>query len=177
MWSKLSSNFYRDLTVKVFDKKDLVFEHKVNFNKKRVFIALESKSLGDTMAWFPQCDEFRKKHNCELIVSTFMNDLFIDQYPEITFVNPGSIVYDLYGMFKIGWFYNGENVNYNMNPSDYRKIPLQQTASDILGLPYNEVKPKLKLPNVLKKKKVGIGVHSTAQAKYWNNPNRWKMGS
>ena len=174
MWSKLSSNFYRDLTVKVFDKKDLVFEHKVNFNKKRVFIALDSKSLGDTMAWFPQCDEFRKKHNCELIVSTFMNDLFIDQYPEITFVNPGSIVYDLYGMFKIGWFYDGENINYNMNPSDFRKIPLQQTASDILGLPNNEVKPKLKLPNVLKKKKVGIGVHSTAQAKYWNNPNGWE---
>ena len=173
MWSKLSSSFNRNLTAKVFNEDNLVFEHKINFNKKRVFIALESKSLGDTLAWFPQCDEFRKKYNCELIVSTFMNELFVDQYPEITFINPGSIVYDLYAMFKIGWFYDGENVNYNMNPSDFRKIPLQQTASDILGLPYNEVKPKLKLPNVTKKKKVGIGVHSTAQAKYWNNPTGW----
>lgn len=173
MWSKLSSSFNRNLIAKVFNEDNLVFEHKVNFNKRRVFIALESKSLGDTLAWFPQCDEFRKKYNCELIVSTFMNELFVDQYPEITFINPGSIVYDLYAMFKIGWFYDGENVNYNMNPSDFRKIPLQQTASDILGLPYNEVKPKLKLPNVPKKKKVGIGVHSTAQAKYWNNPKGW----
>jgi len=174
MWSKLSSSFYKDLTCKIILDGDLVFEHKVNFNKKRVFISLESKSLGDTLAWFPQCDEFRKKHDCELIVSTFMNDLFVDQYPEITFVNPGSIVYDLYAMFKIGWFYDGDNVNYNMNPSDFRKIPLQQTASDILGLPYNEVKPKLKLPNTPKKKKVGIGFHSTAQSKYWNNPDGWQ---
>jgi len=174
MWSKLSSSFYRDLTCKIFLEGDLVFEHKVNFNKKRVFIALESKSLGDTLAWFPQCEEFRKKHNCELIVSTFMNDLFVDQYPQITFVNPGSTVYDLYAMFRIGWFYDGDEVNYNMNPSDFKKIPLQQTASDILGLPYNEVKAKLKLPNLPKKKKVGIGVHSTAQSKYWNNPKGWE---
>ena len=32
----------------------------------------------------------------------------------------------------------------------------------------------LNLPSVPKKKKVGIGVHSTAQAKYWNNPNGWQ---
>lgn len=174
MWSKLTSSFNKNLIAKVYDESKLVFEHKVNFNKRRVFIALESKSLGDTLAWFPQCDEFRKKYNCELIVSTFMNELFIDQYPEITFVSPATVVYDLYAMFKIGWFYDGENVNYNMNPSDFRKIPLQQTASDILGLPYNEVRAKLKVANVPKKKKVGIGVHSTAQAKYWNNPTGWE---
>jgi autotransporter strand-loop-strand O-heptosyltransferase len=32
----------------------------------------------------------------------------------------------------------------------------------------------LKVPNVEKKKKVGIGMHSTCQAKYWNNPNGWQ---
>jgi autotransporter strand-loop-strand O-heptosyltransferase len=174
MWSKLSGGYYKDIICKVYDNDELVYEHKTNFNKKRVYISLESKSLGDTMAWFPQCEEFRKKHDCELIVSTFMNDLFINQYPNIKFVNPGEIVHDLYGMFKIGWFFNNDEVNYNLHPKDFRKIPLQQTASDILGLPYNEVRPLLKVPNVPKKKKVGIGVHSTAQAKYWNNPMGWE---
>ena len=61
-----------------------------------------------------------------------------------------------------------------MYPNQVNLIPLQQTASDILGLEYNEVKPQLKLPSTIKKKKVGIGFHSTAQAKYWNNPNGWQ---
>ena len=174
MWSKLSASYYKDITCKIFDQDELLYEHKLNLNKKRVYIALDSKSLGDTLAWFPQCEEFRKKHNCELVVSTFMNDLFKDQYPEITFVNPGDVVYDLYAMYKIGWFYDGDNVDYNKNPKDFKTIPLQQTASDILGLPYNEVRAKLKIPNIPKKKKVGIGVHSTAQSKYWNNPMGWE---
>ena len=173
MWSKLSTGYNKNIICKVFDDDEMIYEHIPNFSKKRVYIAFESKSLGDTLAWFPQCEEFRKKHDCELIVSTFTNELFIDQYPQIKFVKPGEPVLNLYAMYKIGWFFNGENVDYNLHPKDFRHIPLQQTASDILGLPYNEVRPKLNIPNVTKKKKVGIGIHSTAQAKYWNNPTGW----
>jgi autotransporter strand-loop-strand O-heptosyltransferase len=43
-----------------------------------------------------------------------------------------------------------------------------------LGLEYNDTKPKLNLPNLKKEKKVGIGFHSTSQAKYWNNPDGWQ---
>jgi autotransporter strand-loop-strand O-heptosyltransferase len=174
MWSKMNTQYFKNYTCKIYDENNLVFDHKLNLKNKKVYIALESKSLGDTLAWFPQCEEFRKKHECELVVSTFMNNLFIDQYPNIEFINPGQAVYDLYAMYRIGWFYNGDNVDYNMNPSDFRNIPLQKTASDILGLEYNEVKTKLKLPVVPKRKKVGIGFHSTAQAKYWNNPEGWQ---
>ena len=53
-------------------------------------------------------------------------------------------------------------------------MPLQKTATDILGLDYEEVRPLLKLPDTPKKKKVGIGFHSTAQSKYWNNPDGWQ---
>lgn len=174
MWSKLNLQYFKNYICKIYDGDDLVYEHKTNLKNKRVYIAFESKSLGDTLAWIPQCEEFRKKHECELIVSTFMNDLFINQYPKIKFINPGQSVHDIYAMYRLGWFYDGDNINYSMNPRDFRTIPLQQTASDILGLEYNEVRPKLKLPNIPKKKKVGIGIHSTAQAKYWNNPNGWQ---
>ena len=174
MWSKLNLQYFKNYICKIYDGDDLVYEHKTNLKNKRVYIAFESKSLGDTLAWIPQCEEFRKKHECELIVSTFMNDLFINQYPKIKFINPGQSVHDIYAMYRLGWFYDGDNINYSMNPRDFRTIPLQQTASDILGLEYNEVKPKLNLPNIPKKKKVGIGIHSTAQAKYWNNPTGWQ---
>jgi autotransporter strand-loop-strand O-heptosyltransferase len=174
MWSKLNTSYYKNYLCKIYDGESLLYEHKINLTNKRVFISLESKSLGDTLAWLPQCNEFRKKHNCELIVSTFMNELFKDQYPEIKFVNPGDVVHDIHAMYKIGWFYDGDNVNYDLHPKDFRKTPLQQTASDILGLEYKEVRPILDLPNTPKKKKVGIGVHSTSQAKYWNNPTGWQ---
>ena len=174
MWSKLNIQYFKNYICKIYDGDDIVYEHKMNLKNKRVYIAFESKSLGDTLAWIPQCDEFRKKHECELIVSTFMNELFVDQYPNIKFVSPGQSVHDIYAMYRLGWFYDGDNVNFTMNPKDFRTIPLQQTASDILGLDYNEVRPKLKQLTPNKKKKVGIGFHSTAQTKYWNNPNGWQ---
>jgi autotransporter strand-loop-strand O-heptosyltransferase len=127
------------------------------------------------MAWVPYVEEFRLKHKCELIVSTFMNYLFSDQYPDIQFVEPGDVVMNIHAQYRLGWFYKEDgSVDYDMAPSDYKKQPLQKTATDILGLEHTEIRPKLKLPNVSKKKKVGIGFHSTAQSKYWNNPDGWQ---
>jgi autotransporter strand-loop-strand O-heptosyltransferase len=48
-----------------------------------------------------------------------------------------------------------------------------KVASDILGLDYVELKPKLKKLAKKKKKLVSIAIHSTAQCKYWNNENGW----
>ena len=123
----------------------------------------------------PYCEEFRKKHNCELIVSTFLNSLFVDQYPEIEFVEPGKTVYNIYAQYQLGWYYNeNEEFDQNRHPNDFKIQPLQKTATDILGLNYEEIRPKLNISEVSKKKKVGIGFHSTAQAKYWNNKNGWQ---
>lgn len=174
-WAKMNKEYYSDWKIEVREEGKLIYESINNYENKRVYISLGSKSLGDTMAWVPYCEEFRKKHNCELIVSTFMNDLFEDQYPEIQFVNPGDLVSNIVAQYRLGWFYDENNQwDKNKHPRDFKTIPLQQTATDILGLDYIEVKPKLKLPNVEKKKKVGIGFHSTAQSKYWNNPNGWQ---
>ena len=118
------------------------------------------------MAWIPYCEEFRIKHNCELIVSTFMNELFVEKYPNISFVSPGEVVENIYAQYRLGWFYNEDgSVNSNCHKFDIRKQQLQKTATDILGLDYTEIKPKLNLPKVVKMKKVGLGIHSTAQAK------------
>jgi FkbM family methyltransferase len=90
-------------------------------------------------------------------------------------LKPGELVTNIVAQYRLGWFYDENNQwDKNKHPRDFKTIPLQQTATDILGLDYVEVKPKLKLPNVEKKKKVGIGFHSTAQSKYWNNPNGWQ---
>jgi len=176
MWSKSGIKYYKDWNIKIFDNSNdnLILEHSFNANNKRVYISFDSSSIGDTFAWIPYVEIFREKHNCKLIVSTFHNDLFKDQYPEIEFVRPGEVVNSLYAMYKIGWYYDGDNFRYSQNPRDFKKLPLQQTICDIIGLDYVELYPKLKLSNNQKKKKVGIGLHSTAQSKYWNNPSGWQ---
>jgi autotransporter strand-loop-strand O-heptosyltransferase len=173
-WAKTNKKYFEEYTCKVYDSDVLVYDETYNANGKRVYITLDSKSLGDTLAWFPYVDEFRKKWNCEMICSTFWNDLFEKQYPNIKFVSPGSIVNDLYAMYSIGWYYSDDTIDYTRNPQDFKKISLQQTATDILGLEFSHIKAKLDLPTVEKKKKVGLGIHSTAQAKYWNNPTGWQ---
>ena len=175
-WVKLNREYYTKWTIRVKEDNNVIFSNILNLENRRVYISFGSKSLGDSLAWIPYCEEFRKKHNCELIVSTFLNDLFKDQYPNIEFVEPGETVYDIYAQYQLGWFYN-ENGEFDSNkhPFDFKKQPLQKTATDILGLDYVEIRPELKLPNITKKKKVGIGFHSTAQAKYWNNPDGWQV--
>ena len=174
-WVKLNREYFTKWRTEIKKNGDVVYSNILNLENKRVYISFGSKSLGDTLAWMPYCEEFRKKHNCELIVSTFLNSLFVDQYPEIEFVEPGKTVYNIYAQYQLGWFYNeNEEFDQNRHPNDFKIQPLQKTATDILGLEYNEIRPKLNISEVSKKKKVGIGFHSTAQAKYWNNKNGWQ---
>jgi autotransporter strand-loop-strand O-heptosyltransferase len=174
-WIKMNKEYYTKWKVEVRENDKLIYQSSNNYKDKKVFISFASSSLGDTLAWLPYCEEFRKKHGCKLVVSTFMNYLFKDQYPEIEFAEREEVVHGITAQYNIGWFYDDQsNYDFNKHPQDFKKIPLQQTASDILGLPYEEIRPKLNLPKVEKKKKVGIGFHSTAQAKYWNNSVGWQ---
>lgn len=143
-WCKCSYEYNIDWKILVYEDGQLFTEHIFNPENKRVFISFESKAFGDTLAWIPYVDEFRKKWNCNVITSTFMNELFEENYPEIEFVKPGTNVTDLYAMYSIGLFYNQDGgINYQKNPNNFREQPMQKIATDILGLEYFEVKPKL----------------------------------
>jgi autotransporter strand-loop-strand O-heptosyltransferase len=175
-WAKTNREYYTKYRIEAFDEEtnELIFKHEYNAERKKVLISFESSALGDTLAWFPYILEFKKKHNCILIVSTFHNDLFKKLYSEIEFVEPGSMVYDLYAMYKIGIF---EMENKNIHKIDPRTIPLQKVAADILGIEYKEIKPNIHVNNIekpIQDKYVCIGTESTAQAKFWNNPNGWQ---
>ena len=173
-WAKASRKWFTDWKIKITNKKDNLI-HEIDFNPKgkKVYIAIDSKSLGDTIAWFPYTEEFRKKWNCKMVVSTFWNELFKDKYTEIEFIKPGTVVSNLYAMYTIGWY----SMNDLNNPQYYLNLPLQQTATDILGLRYEEIKPKIYTPVEQKpneEKYVCIAIHSTCQAKYWNRPKGWQ---
>lgn len=175
MWTKAFRCYHQPWIIKANNK----VVHEFNAKDKRVFISFESSALGDTVAWFPYVEEFRKKHDCKVIVSTFHNDLFELIYPQIEFVAPGTTVHDLYAMYRLGIFYNGNQIDVNKHPLNPLKQPLQKAASDILGLEYQEIRPMLDHGRngtggiSAKNKVVCIGMESTAQAKYWNNDGGW----
>jgi len=174
-WVKLNRQYYTNWRTEIYEDGNLIYNEFINLENKKVYVSFESKSLGDTLSWIPYVEEFRKKHNCKMVVSTFLNDLLENQYPDIEFVSPNQTVHNLHALYRIGWFYTPEGkYDTNRHPYDPKSQPLQKTASDILGLEFKEIKPNIKRPYLPKKKKVGIGIHGTAQAKYWNNENGWQ---
>jgi autotransporter strand-loop-strand O-heptosyltransferase len=173
-WAKTAKKYFVNWKIQVVENDKLIFEHKIDFKNKNVLIELCSSSLGDTLAWFPAIDEFQKKFNCNVYCSTFLNNLFKDNYKNLKFVNPGDGIEDIYAQYRIGWFYDGDSINYDLNPYDFKKFHLQDTAFQVLGIPFVEKRPKLNVPVKDKKNQVCIGIHSTAQSKYWNNENGWQ---
>lgn len=173
-WAKTAKKYFIDWKIEVYLENNKIYTHEIDFTNKAVLLELSSSSLGDTLAWFPAIDTFQKTHKCKVYCSTFINSLFETQYPNITFITPGSVVDGLYAQYKIGWFYKDNEIDFNLNPNDFKKFNLQDTAFQILGLPFSETKPRLEILNKPKKRQVCIGIHSTAKAKYWNNPGAWQ---
>jgi autotransporter strand-loop-strand O-heptosyltransferase len=176
-WCKCNIEYFVDWKILIYENGKLWAEYNYEPEGKKIYVALDSRALGDTLAWFPYLEEFRKKHNCKLVASTFMNDFFSNEYADIEFIKPGDTATDLYAMYCIGLFYNDDDsINLFKNPIDPKKVTLQKMCSDILGLEYKEIKPKLqrKNPPLEKIKQVCIGVFGTAQSKFWNNPTGWQ---
>ena len=169
MWAACSKKYYIKWKIRIngeiYDELDL--------RGKVVLISFESKSIGDTIAWSPYVVDFQKKHKCVVVLSTFHNDWFKNSeiYKDIVFVEPGSVINcDI--IYRIGYFKSdgGKWDHFDQYPNQLNLIPLQQTASDILGLEFEEKNygigftPK-KRP--IGKKYVVFAPQSTAGCKEW----------
>lgn len=188
-WVRAYRQWFTDWKIEVESEGKTFFTHDLDLKSKRVLISFDSKSLGDTIAWFPYVEEFRKKHDCKVIASTFLNKFFKEGYPEIEFVAPGTRVDDIYAQYSISYQFEHDPNVWPVNP---KTLPLQAVAASILGLDFEEIKPKIK---VLKEEELGIqfqkdmekirsscktgkyvciSEHSTAQCKYWNYDGGWQ---
>ena len=167
-WMKLDVRYIGNFFVEARNNKG-VLKHRISFLQhlrgKRIFITFGSSSLGDTIAWMPYCLEFKKKYQCDVVVSTFKNFMFESLYPEFEFVKPGSVVENIVAMPEVGWHWDK-----NKEPINPVTIPLQQAACNILHLPYKEMRPRMLVTH--NKQDVGkyvcISEQSTAQLKLWD---------
>ena len=175
-WARCNKKYFVDWLVKIKGiDNDYYHEHSFSLENRRVMICFESKSLGDSLAWVPYVEKFRQEHKCDVICSTFNNHLYKKEYPNIEFVLPGSTVENVYSLYRLGVFYDdNRKIEESRHPNDPKKEPLMKVGSDILGLNYEELTPKLPTYGKDKKKLISIATHSTAQAKYWNNPTGWQ---
>ena len=154
---------------------------------KTVQIVFQSKGLGDTLAWIPYVEEFRLKWDCKVDCFIPLTDALPHLepvYPSINFLAEKDYVLgrgSLGGLdFRLS--FGAESVtSYKLGFSwDGRQhIPLQKTATEILGLSYKEKRAKLfynDLGRPMKEKYVTIGVQASGpQLKYWNYPRGWDM--
>jgi autotransporter strand-loop-strand O-heptosyltransferase len=174
-WAVPPITYYRNWRIRVTGDDEQVFDY--NAEGKNVLIAFHSSSLGDSIAWIPYVEEFRIKHKCVMYCSTHQNHLFESVYKDIIFIKPDTYPENMYAFYPIGWFSPPWGGDRSRQPNDYRIVPLQQTASDILGLPYFEIRPKIAIPDKERpyvSKYVVIAEHSTANAKHWHHAGGWQ---
>ncbi len=150
----------------------------IDLSGKNVLISFESSALGDTIAWIPIVEEFRKINKCNVYVCSFHNDLFKDAYKNLIFLEKGAGVHGMHFSYRLGWFGSGHASN--RNPFDCQTRNLQQIAMDIFGMKWEgkDFRPSLnkpKLPRKIKQKYVAITTCSTAQFKYWNHLGGWQQ--
>ena len=170
MWSRPSKKYYRDWTVKVSLNGETKFKHSLSLSGMNVIIAMGSKALGDTIAWIPYVEEFRKKHNCNVYCSTWWNNVL--DYPDIHFIKPGDTVNDVYASYEVGCYDN----QLDKNVTNWRLTPLQKVSADILGIDYLPLRAKLKYePNGNKSRLyICFSEFSTTQGKLWNREGAWQ---
>lgn len=177
MWTSCGRKYFTNWTIKINGE----IHHKFDLKDKRVLISLDSKSIGDTLAWAPYAVDFAKKNQCKVILSTFHNKWFIglNEYKDLDFINPGESV-GCYAHYKIGWFRDENNQwrKFDHYPNQVNLIPLQKTATDILGLPFEEKNYGVNLKigkRPIKGKYVVFGPESTAGCKEWSYDNWVKL--
>lgn len=160
----------------VYDSNNnLVYQDIFNPSNKTVFIKMDSFALGDSIAWIPYVEEFRKKHNCHVICSTFHNNLFINTYPKILFVKPNTVINNVYSQYYIGAM---DEPNYIYAPFMSKVGNLQYLAAKTLGLEMGEIRPPLDMG--FKKIKPSSGKYVTLSEfgssvnKSWGVENGWQ---
>lgn len=179
MFSSALRRWVFDCEMEVRDESDNVistFNLFDRFKNGKILVSIDSSALGDSIAWLPYIEEFRKKYEIkDLTVTTFWNQLFDGQYADIKFKHPGYREHGIDAIIGVGWYTEDDR---NIHKNDPRSIPMQQVSSDLLGVDYaGEIRPlvnKTIKSRPTDKKYVCIATESTAGAKYWHYPGGWQ---
>lgn len=136
-----------------------------------ISVRFDCFGLGDNIAFIPYVEEYRKQTGKTVIVSTFYNELFYREYPDLVFCEPNNILRNIEKVY-IGVSVNGGD----RGLKNWQKLPLQQVPCEILGLDYEPIQPKVSCADIVIpfKNYICISEFSTRKMKEWNCPNGWQ---
>lgn len=175
MWSSAAPKYFVEWKLQIKKDDEIVAEQIMNLCNKRVKILLDTRSLGDIMAYTGSVVEFQKKHKCIIdcvILDKNLKNSIAEANPTINFYDT-DIKDDHYAFYRLGYPLDKWQSYIPVNP---KLISLTEVAPRILGLERNEYKTALSYPKLKKPAKpyVCIATQSTCQAKYWNNDGGWE---
>lgn len=141
--------------------------------KNIINLRTDASALGDNICWMSYVEEYRRITGKTVLVSTFFNELFYKEYPELIFVEPNNHISNIEKVY-IGVAIDGKYEGRGLK--NWRNLPLQQVPCEILGIPYEPIKPKISIPdiNIPYENYICITEHTSRKSKYWNNPNGWQ---
>ncbi len=131
--------------------------------EERVLINLKSKALGDTISFLPYANEYAKRRGIKCDVICNLKRIYEGIYPniEITEEQRNDVVYS-----------DVITCDYDFN------VPLQEGFAKQLGVwDAGRIRPRVKPSEKgrpMDKRYVCFSMHSTTQAKLWNNKEGWK---
>jgi autotransporter strand-loop-strand O-heptosyltransferase len=177
-WGRTTKRYLCRWRIEISDERGRVVAiHDFEPAGKAVRVTINSRSLGDTLAWLPQVAQFaRQNPGTRVLCSHFWPQLgFADSYPEIEFIKPDDSPAGLYATYTLGLFFGDDALR--SHPVDPRTIPLARIASDILAIEYAELRPRLPAPSqkpLVSGKSVCFAMESTAGCKLWHYPGGWQ---
>ena len=172
-----TAKYYVNFLVELWKDGRKVLRHALDLAGRKVCAIFPSGTLGDSLAWLPYAEQFRKRHGCRMfcIMQEEIGALFQPNYPEITFLPPDTKVPDCYAAYYMGIFPPEDGGVHQ--PENFQLMGLGHAAACILGLPQEELRPTLTpcAERPVREPYVCIATQSTAQRKYWNNPRGWRV--
>jgi autotransporter strand-loop-strand O-heptosyltransferase len=170
-WAMTSLKFRAPWLVEVWenDAQCATFEPEKLDGSRLVII--DSNGLGDTLAWIPYAQRLAETTGKKVLVQTAWNHILDRAYTDLEFVDRTERRRCI-SAWKVGVFDN----DYARNRNNWKDVPLQQVASDLLGLAREEIRPRVVRSEEgppIDQRYVAISEHSTVQGKLWLCKDGW----
>lgn len=181
-YTKKNKQFYSDVKfyirwlIKIYKDGQLVYQHRLNLKDQKVIIEFPGIAIGDFLAAIGTIQQFQIKHQCDLYLFMYSQeliDIVKDQYPNIKFVSSVNMLSEpcyAYYLMSIG-----NMMQPTINLADCRLVGLEYTFSYLLNIPQEDIqKAKLNLSaqRQIKDKYVVINTSASGHGKEWIK-DRW----
>lgn len=181
-WVQTTMHYYRPLLLQIDDGEtgEVVFKHRMKLDGQPVLISFPVETVGDTLAWFQACEEFRMEHDCKLYVAMapHMRKLLEPAHPDITFIERSQMRgLRPYAFYQMGVNFDG---NETTQPYDWRTAPLHWHGANLLGV---DAKAQCDTPPAIHMAEGGrpieepyvcISSMASGGCKLWLNPVGWE---